>query len=167
MKKYVLRTVSIILVITVSVIIFCFSAQPAKKSTKSSNFVIIALCKVIYPDFEQKTDAEKAELCHKFSHPIRKLAHFSLYAVLGIFSYLSFYWYEKIKFSLRAVYGFAYAVIYAVSDEIHQMFVPGRACQIKDVIIDSSGAACGILILMALIVFLRKRRLSLNGQQQP
>ena len=39
---------------------------------------------------------------------------------------------------------FLLAVAYAISDEIHQFFVPGRSCQIKDVLIDSCGAAVGI-----------------------
>lgn len=37
------------------------------------------------------------------------------------------------------------AVIFAISDEVHQLFVPGRGGQIKDVIIDSAGALVGII----------------------
>lgn len=36
-------------------------------------------------------------------------------------------------------------VLYAISDEIHQHFVPGRGAQVKDVLIDSAGASVGIV----------------------
>jgi len=35
-------------------------------------------------------------------------------------------------------------VLYAVSDEVHQLFVPGRGRQVRDVLIDSAGAIVGI-----------------------
>ena len=38
------------------------------------------------------------------------------------------------------------AVLYSVTDEIHQMFVPGRSCELRDVAIDSCGVATGILL---------------------
>lgn len=40
----------------------------------------------------------------------------------------------------------ATCIVYAVSDEIHQLFVPGRGAQVKDVMIDSTGAFAGIII---------------------
>ena len=45
---------------------------------------------------------------------------------------------------------FLICVIYAISDEIHQLFVPGRAGQVRDVLIDSAGSFLGIIIVMAL-----------------
>ncbi|MBQ4604930.1 MAG: VanZ family protein, partial [Clostridia bacterium] len=48
--------------------------------------------------------------------------------------------------------------VYAVTDEVHQLFVEGRACQITDIIIDSIGAAAGIAVLTALIFVCRKTR---------
>jgi len=50
--------------------------------------------------------------------------------------------------------------VYAATDEFHQLFVPGRSGQVKDVLLDSCGAAVGVLILMlvaALIRFIRKK----------
>ena len=38
-------------------------------------------------------------------------------------------------------------VIYAVSDEIHQAFVPGRSAQLSDVCIDACGAAIGLSLI--------------------
>ena len=45
-------------------------------------------------------------------------------------------------------WGFMICVIYAVSDEVHQAFVPGRGPALKDVLIDSAGAFTGIIGMM-------------------
>ena len=37
--------------------------------------------------------------------------------------------------------------IYALSDEIHQFFVPGRTCAFRDVLIDTIGGVTSILVL--------------------
>ena len=39
---------------------------------------------------------------------------------------------------------------YAVTDEIHQHFVPGRSCELRDICIDSAGVLCGVLITLLL-----------------
>lgn len=52
-------------------------------------------------------------------------------------------------------------MIYACTDEIHQLFVPGRSGQFRDVMIDSLGAFIGILILsifLMIINHLKKRK---------
>ena len=54
-----------------------------------------------------------------------------------------------LEFQLKNAYilGFIWSVLYACSDEFHQLFVPGRSGQFIDVCIDSSGALFGILCL--------------------
>ena len=49
---------------------------------------------------------------------------------------------------------------YAATDEFHQIFVPGRAGMLTDVMIDSSGALAGILLaaLVGFIIIGRNRR---------
>ena len=47
-------------------------------------------------------------------------------------------------------------MIYAISDEIHQLFVPGRAGQVRDVLIDSAGSFLGIILVMAFVKLLIK-----------
>ena len=43
------------------------------------------------------------------------------------------------------------ATVYAASDEIHQAFVPGRGSAVTDVLLDSAGALCGILIVCLIV----------------
>ena len=55
----------------------------------------------------------------------------------------------------------AFSVLYASSDEIHQLFVAGRGASVRDVLIDTSGAFVGIiLVLTALIIIssVKKRK---------
>ena len=71
---------------------------------------------------------------------LRKAAHFTEYAVLG----------ALLARAVRELPAFAFAVAYAVTDELHQMFVPGRAGTLLDVAVDAAGALTGILVLRRL-----------------
>ena len=50
----------------------------------------------------------------------------------------------EVKGVKRIVLALVICVLCAMLDEFHQLFVPGRAAQVKDVIIDSIGAIAGI-----------------------
>lgn len=65
-----------------------------------------------------------------------------------------------------AAMAFAIAVLYAVSDEIHQYFVPGRACMLTDVGFDSAGAIFGIILGNAVFVLKNARRNKSNQNCQ-
>ena len=54
------------------------------------------------------------------------------------------------------VYSLLICILYATSDELHQVFIPGRGAQVKDVIIDSAGACVGILVYM---IISRKKKI--------
>ena len=82
----------------------------------------------------------------------RKMAHFAEYLVLGFFMAL---YTRGSKKELAIV--FLVGFMFAVSDEIHQYFVPGRYCQLKDVLIDSAGVISGILSSEAVRKFLLKK----------
>ena len=80
-----------------------------------------------------------------FNHMVRKYAHFFAYMILGILSVNALYL-NGIKDRKAILYSFIISFLYAVSDEIHQIFVPGRAGQVMDVVIDSLGGIIGIAI---------------------
>jgi VanZ family protein len=52
----------------------------------------------------------------------------------------------------------AFCILYAVADELHQLFVPGRAASPVDVLIDTGGALLGILLFALLRFLIRKKR---------
>jgi VanZ family protein len=76
---------------------------------------------------------------------VRKAAHFSIFAVLGFLLFLTLYINRQKLFS-SSVYAFAIGSIYGVFDEFHQYFVPGRSCQLTDMLIDASGVMAAVLI---------------------
>jgi VanZ family protein len=67
---------------------------------------------------------------------LRKLAHATEYAILA----------ALLLRAVRELPAWALSVLYAISDELHQHFVPGRAGRPLDVAIDATGALVGVLV---------------------
>ncbi|WP_019229311.1 VanZ family protein [Sedimentibacter sp. B4] len=130
-------------------VIFFLSAQPAFASNSLSRgvtkIIVETIGKVIPLDIEMST---LNDIVSQLNHFVRKFAHFSAYAVLGV---LVSYALAKNKIQGKRAFALSLAIciIYAVSDELHQLLVPGRGCQLKDVIIDTSGALSGTTIYKA------------------
>ena len=80
---------------------------------------------------------------------VRKAAHISAYFVLGIliFSLLKEYGLGVKKMIFISI---AIAMLYACTDEVHQVFVSGRSGVVRDVLIDTAGAAVGVVVYAAL-----------------
>ena len=119
------------------VVIFMFSANNADESNKQSNAVFNTVIEFVNPVYDSLDTTAQAEYKDTATFIIRKLAHFSEYALLGILAK---------KLGYRGLFAAVFSCIYASSDEIHQLFVPGRAGQVRDVLIDTSGAVAGILL---------------------
>ena len=84
---------------------------------------------------------------------IRKGAHFTEYAVLAMLIANALLVCGKLRWFVPV----AVSAAYAVTDEIHQYFVPGRACRLLDVGIDTCGAIFGTAVF-ALVLYLTKKR---------
>jgi VanZ family protein len=81
---------------------------------------------------------------------IRKLAHFTEYAIFGLFLYHSFTFRRPESWNTRSAYSaVVVAGLFSLTDEYHQSFVPGRTASIKDCGIDTFGALLGIVLLYA------------------
>ena len=80
---------------------------------------------------------------------VRKFAHFFEYAVLGFLIGCALFLSRRRFSPITAV---ICSALYSISDEIHQYFVPGRACRIFDVGVDTLGALTGTLILTLIIL---------------
>ncbi|MGI6424217.1 MAG: VanZ family protein [Tepidanaerobacteraceae bacterium] len=121
-------------------VIFYFSHQPALESTELSSKVT----KIIINTLEKINP--NAEIDVKvFSYIVRKAAHFSLYFVLG-FLVINGLWKSGIYGSKGIYLGVFISLLYAISDEVHQLYVPGRGGQVQDVILDTVGSVVGILL---------------------
>ena len=87
---------------------------------------------------------------------VRKSAHISAYFVLGILIYSLLKEYRShIKHLVIA--SIALSMLYACTDELHQMFVPGRSGEVRDVLIDTAGAAAGVGMYAAVAMKLYKK----------
>ena len=84
------------------------------------------------------------------NHFIRKVAHFTVYLVLGILTVNSLKA-SGVPIFKAIMWALVICIAYAATDEIHQMFVPGRGAQVKDVLIDSVGAVVGICVYYGIV----------------
>jgi len=140
------KTIYIILIITWMIIIFMFSNQPADESSKLSDGFISTTIGNIYKIFDNDVTEEKlTEIKEKYTTPVRKTAHFTIYLILGTLTILLLREYD-IENRKRLILAILICLLYATSDEIHQLFIPGRSGEIKDVLIDTSGSMIGIII---------------------
>ena len=138
-------------------LIFIFSSQPADQSTLVSNDVGELICRITVSDFDDLPEEEQSRLIESMDHPVRKCAHASEYFLLGILCCATLLVWVHKKRPLLIVLGWAMAAVYAVSDEIHQIFVPGRAFMVTDILIDSAGAFLGAVIIALLVRAFRCR----------
>lgn len=128
--------------------IFSLSSQNSEQSSRTSGGLIATVAELFYPDFDGLTEEEQTKVIESFQFIVRKTAHFSIYGVLGFLSFLTFVSYRRLRLILRFLLSAAVCLIYAVSDEIHQFFVPGRSCELRDVCIDFCGALLAITVSM-------------------
>lgn len=154
-KLLIVRILLILLTLAVMGAIFLLSADEADESNAKSDAVSGSLLYRILDSFEWTPDQQE-KIVSVTGVLVRKTAHFAEYAALGFLLagvWLSFYKSMRFTFFLSQLLG----TLYAVSDEIHQYFVPGRSCQISDMLLDSLGVAAGIGFLL-LIAFLRQKK---------
>ena len=138
MKKF--NVLSWSLVFLWMALIFFLSAQSGADSGSMSGGItgmIVGMIEAIFPWLDIQP-----ELFHTL---IRKSAHFFAYFVLGILTLNALC--RSGTNAKRAYFlAFTISVLYAASDEFHQSFVPGRGPAIRDVLIDSAGAAAGLFV---------------------
>ena len=156
MLKRIISFALVLLTLSWMGVIFSFSCENGGESAESSGRFIRKIVSVIDGDFDTLSPEEQTKIVEKYDHFVRKAAHFSIYAVLGGLLYLT-------AFSLGADKKKGYVVsvvigaLYAVSDEVHQYFVPGRACMIRDMLLDSVGVAIGAAVLLGLVDIIVKK----------
>ena len=139
-------------------LIFSFSAMAAPASDELSGGVAQKVIKIVAPGFGSFSGDEQAEFFYTINYGIRKIAHASEYAVLGILALLVLLSYKKtLRFQVLAA--LLLCAAYAASDEAHQILVSGRSPQVTDVLIDTAGAAIGIAILLLFRrLFIRRKQ---------
>ena len=143
--------------------IFVMSAQDGSESASLSGGFAGRAADLLFPGFSGKSDAERYAALEAAQHLVRKSAHFCEYALLGLL-FCRALSYRISRRLCCAAAALSAAALYAVSDEVHQLFVPGRSCQLSDMLLDTLGAAAGIAFLF-LIRHIVKRRARLRHKE--
>lgn len=125
-------------------IIFSLSSQPGTKSNELSKNVTKQIIKttekvVMLND----SNKPKTNLVNKLNDVVREYAHAAVYLVLGVLVMNAFIM-SGMRGHKAFIFSFIFCILYAVTDEIHQLFVPGRGTEATDVLIDGIGALIGI-----------------------
>ncbi|MBQ2581582.1 MAG: VanZ family protein [Ruminococcus sp.] len=143
--------------LAVCIVIFWFSSNVAEDSSEQSSVIVDHIKEDVFPELGQmQTPQDQKTVDDTLSHIVRKAAHFSVYTLLGICAFAAFWFIRKKTFRCLAAWGSA--ALYAVSDEVHQHFVPGRSCEFKDVMIDSFGALIGVGLCLAAVIIIASLR---------
>ncbi len=141
----------------IMLIIFLNSAKNATQSSEVSISFTEKLFSVLVPDFESMDENEKVSFVASAQFLIRKSAHFLSYFSMGFFCFLAINTYA-VKIRRKFLLSTAICVIFSITDEIHQLFVPGRSGEVRDVLIDSSGILLATSILTFILYKIKKRK---------
>lgn len=164
LKKQLLskkRFLSLIPALIMMIIIFLFSSKTAVESNDSSSVIANFLLETKEQVFGSMDSAKREITLEFINHIVRKAAHMTEYAVLAILLGIHFY---TIKVGIKKYFilNIGICVLYAMSDEFHQLFVEGRSGQSSDVGIDSIGIIIGTLIFY----FLMRERMKQTKLEQ-
>ncbi len=141
-RKKTIRIVLIILILLWAVLVFGMSNQQGEESSGLSRKITSLFFKT----------EEQIEIIEPY---VRKIAHFSEYALGGalfIGLFLTYEWSEERQMIVSILLGIWYAIL----DEVHQLFVPNRHGSILDVCIDSLGICVGVCFIMLLYKIYKK-----------
>ena len=128
------------------IVIFSFSNQNGEESSGISDKVGARIVNLVDDLASMNWSIEeKNAAIAKIAYPIRKMAHMFEYAILALLAYISFS-----NYVISIIIVFANGAV----DELHQLFIPGRAGRFTDVLIDTTGG----LIMLALIWLFNKIR---------
>lgn len=134
------KIISIILVILWMGLIFKMSSYNGIDSGNQSGFIVNFIANIF--------NINNLDI---ISFIVRKIAHLSEYLILGILVHNLIKNYNKKTFIAILI-----CIIYAISDEIHQIFVPGREFKLLDICIDSIGSIIGIYMYKYILYIINK-----------
>ena len=143
-----------IIVIAIMAFIFFQSALPADLSSEESGRVVDLIVRL----FQGVAPIDRETLVFI----VRKGAHFTEYMILGGFLVPAVKEWMAVDTTpvpvvRERITAWLAGTLYAVTDEIHQFYVPGRSCELRDIGIDSCGVLAGVLVV-SLLVRSKERR---------
>ena len=152
------RIAATVLLILWMIFIFSMSAQTSGESTETSGGAISIVLKLLYPGFQKLNEMQKQDLIESFQFIARKGAHFTVYGILGVFTFFAVVTYKNISIKYRYLLSNLICLLYAASDELHQYFVPGRSCELRDIFLDFSGSFIAIILLFFIFKYKKLKK---------
>lgn len=149
------RAIGILLTVSVMLVIFLMSAQNASVSSNTSGSFIAFFARILTPDFNNLSIEQQVKTISSYQLVVRKMAHFTIYLCLGLSACVFTFTLEKIKRIYQYILSASISLLYATSDEIHQLYVPGRVGAVTDVLIDFSGVLTGLILLFLLLTIIK------------
>ena len=152
-KKTQIKILNIILIIIWMIVIFNFSGQIGTESGNISRKFTVQIIRII----TGKSLSINEPFVDNLQSIVRKLAHFSIYTIGG-FLIMNYQYETNKKEYKKIIYSIIFGGSYAITDEIHQIFVPGRSGNMFDVGIDTLGVVTGVLIYITFRRILKRVR---------
>lgn len=151
------KVILLILIFGLLVFIFCMSAKPVEQSAEMSYRIDRWICGIFIDEYEELPAQQQMAAALRLDFWVRKTAHCLEYFALGSLLFAA----AGLLFQKTGTGGaaaFLTGTGYAVLDEIHQYFVPGRSCEFRDMLIDAAGVAAGVTVAAAIAYGNGKRR---------
>lgn len=166
-RKKMIKPALWAMVIVWMAVIFSLSSQSAGQSNQTSGGLIKYIAGIFISDFHALPEVEQESLISAFQFSARIAGHIFEYLVLGMLCTVALFQY-KLTFKKRLFFSACICLLYAVSDEIHQLFVPGRSCQLSDIGFDFLGSVLGSLAVSGLVsIVIKKRRKKASTPTKP
>ncbi|MFT8348172.1 VanZ family protein [Clostridium saccharoperbutylacetonicum] len=161
-----MKKISILLCILWMGFIFYMSSNNGQISHDQSTKVVSAIEDTkskLQNQFENKTTNDKARIAEEYEldHIIRKNAHGFMYMILGVLVSNAFFIYNQ-RGKTSIIHIMFICLLYAVTDEFHQSFVPGRTSLVSDVLVDLAGAIIGMALFYIFYYMIYKEYLKNN-----
>ena len=151
-------------------LIYFFSTESKEESGDRSSGIVQIVVYILYPNYDDLFWIDQMRIMDSTHHLVRKLAHFSEFGLLGFLSAWLVSYVNRRKHWFKTwpewVIPAAFCLLYAISDEVHQIF-SNRGPRVTDVLIDFSGAVCGILLIRGMIALFSRMRKGKRDKTKP
>lgn len=145
------KLVSAVILLCWMIFIFSMSNKNGEASSDISSSLIKKSVQIIT---RIKDEKKLDEISKKYSFIVRKSAHFCEYFILAILVMN-----VLINFGINkhlVIYTSLFCIVYAISDEVHQLFISDRSGQVSDVILDSTASIISSYLFRK--IYLRGKR---------
>jgi len=156
-KQWILCIAVGVLLLALMTMIIAFSTESKSESGERSKGVTEMVAELLVPGYQDMTPEEQQKTVQALHRPIRKLAHFSEFCLLGMLCAAFMHLLKKGKYWLWWVIPTVFCLLYATADEVWQIFTH-RGSSVTDVIIDFCGSVVGICLIHLIWYLVEKHK---------